>query len=167
MSEFQRLFGQISVFWANRSYQRYLDSATHKSLVCTSAGIEYREAIMADAPNSRRLLMSERAPGRNYDLYEGTPVEVYVDGASGALLGPSVCRLQFHSVIDTAIPPGGGEQIENRQTKLSVIIPTPQCIEFLTNTLAAIAQNNQQILQGFEQVQKALISSLSKVKPNV
>jgi len=123
---------------------------------------------MPDAPINRRLLNSERAPGRNFDLYEGpSPIEVYVDGASGALLGPLVCRLQFHSVIDTTIPPDGGEQIENRQLKLTVIIPTPQCIEFLMNTLGGIAQNNQLILQGFEQVQKGLISMMGKVKSNV
>lgn len=122
---------------------------------------------MSDSAESVRLVRQERVQGRMYDLYEGhDTIEVFVDGSSGAMISPAVCRMQFHTVIDVEKAADSNEVIERRELKLKVVIPTPQFVEFLLNTLSAVAQNNEALLAGVEDYKQTLIRHLKRVKSN-
>jgi len=116
----------------------------------------------------KSLVAQERAPGRSYDLYEGSDVvEVYVDGASGAMIGPSVARMRFHTVTDASPLEGvAGELLEKREVKLRVIMPTPTFVEFLLNSLKGVTDNKENLSVAAENQKTALLDILSRVKPN-
>jgi hypothetical protein len=109
-----------------------------------------RGATVSETLSDRRLLKRERVTGRNYDLFEASNrIEMMVDGSSGMLLGPAVSRIDFHKVVSAE--PGSdtmGEVLEVRERHLSIVIPTPQLIEFLFANIKSLTQNKAALLDG-------------------
>lgn len=118
---------------------------------------------MTETATSPKPLLSERGPGRNYDLYaSAAAVELRADGAAGVALGPAVSRMDFHRVIQVD-PNFEGGPLETRERHLSVVLPTPQLIEFLTSTLASVTANKDALLGAMEETIISLRDMLDKV----
>lgn len=121
-----------------------------------------------DGRRGKKLLNSERARGRSYDLFDAIDRhELHVDGSIGAALGPSVSRLDFHRVGEVREGEGfEGEPLEIRERSVTVIMPTPQMIEFLVNTLNVIMLNRASLTQSMRTQADAVDTLLSSIGAN-
>ena|SRR5258708_3941366 len=114
----------------------------------------------------QKPLMSERAPGRRYDLYAGKPSETFVDGVAMVNVTTSVSRLDFYKTTKTEPDPEApGEQLETREVVCRLIIPTPQFIEFVINYIAGMTANQQPLIEAFEKQTEAIKAQLKRITP--
>lgn len=124
---------------------------------------------MGNNQNERtKLIQSERAPGRNFDLYSGrTESKFYADGFAGSLVGPSVSRVDFFQIQDTAQTSGEpstlGEMHEIRERHISVIVPTAALIDFIVNSLGNLSANKDALADATHQQAESIRSALSSI----
>jgi|SRR5215211_8575339 len=116
---------------------------------------------------NRRLLTEEDAPGKFFALFEpGSVPEIYVDGSSGVLFGPSTTRMRFHRIVDAQAVPGRTDAKEEREVKLYVVMPTVQFVEFLLNTLGSVVQRQDVLLAIAQDNEKRLSEFLKRAAPH-
>jgi hypothetical protein len=108
---------------------------------------------MADSTDDRKLIRSERAPGRNYDLFSAPSVtRILADGVSGFSIGPAVARIDFFQVARIEEGKGvEGQPLETREDVLTLVMPTIALTQFLTTAIQALRDNQQTITQGMTQ----------------
>jgi hypothetical protein len=104
-------------------------------------GVEFS---MAD----RKPVLSERIPGRHFDLFETELAETrYADGTVGFSMGPAVSRIEFYRVISVR-PVNPTEVHEDREKHLIVTLPTVALLEFLKTATGGAERNKDGILKG-------------------
>jgi hypothetical protein len=54
---------------------------------------------MEGEKSNRRLLYSERVPGRMYDMYEAPTMDIYVDGAGRIFTGVQVTKIRYFRTV--------------------------------------------------------------------
>lgn len=119
---------------------------------------------MSSDLKDRKPMRSERVPGRMFDLYEGDPTEIYVDGFSGLIGGAVVSRIDFHSVLNIEEEEGFKEPVEKRVLRLRLVMPTLQLIEAVANILKGMKESEPQLMASQEQVIQAMKKQLSRVE---
>ena len=133
--------------------------------ISESGSIKGAKPLMSNGTgHSGRLLAQERKPGRSYDLYDtGSAVDVYVDGSSGLLLGSTVAKLRFHTVVD-ATPSDTGEGItETRHLKVTLNIPLPQFVEFVVSSAKSLSEHRDMILKVVDEQRENLNKNLPRI----
>lgn len=106
----------------------------------------------------RRVLVSERVPGRTYDMYAGdAPTRLYADGFAGTYLGPAVSRIDFYRNEDMI---GDGDP-EARERFAMVNIPTAALVEFLFNTIKQIVDNKDPLITHMDMQQQGIRNMLA------
>jgi hypothetical protein len=56
---------------------------------------------MAGETPNKRLLYSERAPGRMYDMYEHPAiVDLFADGQGRILTGPQLTKIEYYRTVE-------------------------------------------------------------------
>jgi hypothetical protein len=118
---------------------------------------------MAGEKPNKRLLYSERAPGRMYDLYEHPAIaDVYADGQGRILSGPQVTKIEFFRT--TGINEEGGERLEQREVFLRLTLPTAAFVEAAGNALAGFGTSLSRIDEGAAQLKGVMIGAIKKVQ---
>jgi hypothetical protein len=140
-------------------------AACRACLGCPAGRARWGKAVMADGSRlAPKLISQERRPGRNFDLYDtGSATEIFVDGMTQALLGPAICRLDFHKVVKSEALPDSSEQLETRELHLRVVIPTLQMVEFLVSTLAGVKSNQAGIFEALNAQRQGLQTLLDRM----
>jgi hypothetical protein len=118
---------------------------------------------MANDTDARRLIRSEREPGRNYDLFDDpSPTRVLVDGASRFTFGPALSRVDFYQTVKTS-DGLDGQPLETREQSLTLIIPTIAFLEFLTYAVKGLQENQEKITQVMDGQSGAFRTHLTSV----
>jgi hypothetical protein len=112
---------------------------------------------------SKRLVRTSREEKATFDLYEpeAGPLEVYVDGFSGGRSDASITRLDFH--VTTGIHSEDNSVIEERTTRLRIIIPTEKWLETLSIFVRNARTNAGSFSAAMEQSQKRMHDALLTV----
>jgi hypothetical protein len=101
-------------------------------------------------------MISERTPGRRFDIYLGDDVqEFFVDGQARVFISTGVSKLELFRIIDSKDESGG--PVDQREIFLRLIMPTAALLEFaamtistLSNNLAAMETGNRQALEAIK-----------------
>ena len=118
---------------------------------------------MAGENPNKRLLYSERATGRMYDMYEHPAiVDLFTDGQGRVFTGPQVTKIEYFRTIDVAQEAEG--QVEMREVVLRLTMPTHVFMEAAGNALSRVGENLKQIDAGATQWREAIIRAVKKVK---
>lgn len=95
------------------------------------------------AASAEKPFMSERSPGRSFDVYETEDhVLINADGTLELSMGPNLARLDFHRVSKIIANAGfAGEPLEVRERIATIVLPTNVFIEFLGVALSGLRVN--------------------------
>lgn len=113
----------------------------------------------------KSLVRSERGPEGNYDLLEpeaGVP-EIYVDGFVGISFSVSTIKLDLYS--STGIEHIEGKQIDRRELKLRLVMPTGNFLELCKKSLQTMPSNKESIDIAIQQYSDQLRNYFTTVKP--
>lgn len=108
-------------------------------------------------------IYQSRNPDQMFDLYEPTSgtMELYIDGVGQLMLGTTVSKLSFYSV-------GGfhnenGEDIEQREVKLRVTMPTRKLLESCIKILASFQETASTLEANLEEEKQQLSQFLTSL----
>jgi hypothetical protein len=94
------------------------------------------------ADKSEKPYLSERSPGRNYDVYE-SPDRIFInaDGTLEFAMGPNLTRVDLHRVREIVAGGANGEPVEVRERIATVTLPTNIFVEFMGLALTGLRAN--------------------------
>jgi hypothetical protein len=122
-----------------------------------------RTTKMAGEKPNKRLLYSERATGRMYDMYEHPAiVDLFADGQGRILSGPQITKLEYFRTIEVAQEADG--LVEAREVFLRLTMPTHAFLEVAGTALASVGENLRQMDTGATQLRETIIRAVKKVK---
>lgn len=89
----------------------------------------------------KEKIYQSRGSDQMFDLYEPTSglTELYVDGIGQLMLGTTVSKLSFYAV--SSFNTENGEDIEQREVKLRITMPTKKLLESCLRTLEAFKKS--------------------------
>lgn len=81
--------------------------------------------------------------------------DIYVDGMSGLMSGPTVTKLAFFVVVNSA------KAEETRALKLRLILPTDVTLEMVSKLQEAFENNKQMMLDGVDDHKRKIATILA------
>jgi hypothetical protein len=118
---------------------------------------------MPIAPGQKPVI-SERAPGRMFDIFEGPEViDLYADGSGRLMVGPQVAKVEFYRLKATktedAFP---GVPIEERETFCRLVIPTPVLAELCGVVIDQLGANMGLLDAGHQHLKTVVANAIRK-----
>ncbi|MEN8214976.1 MAG: hypothetical protein ABFS56_01070 [Pseudomonadota bacterium] len=98
----------------------------------------------------KEKIYESRDPGQMFDLYEPTSelTELYIDGVGQIMLGTTISKVSFYSV--SGFKSEDDKQIEQRDVKHRIILPTKALLDFCLNTLMKLKGSAHQLEAGLD-----------------
>ncbi len=85
---------------------------------------------------SQKIVFEMDEPGKHFSIVLSNQMQtIYADGIASLLGGPSISKIQFF-VTEELTPLSSGEMKETRVVKLTVVVPTLQLLQGLTNVIS-------------------------------
>jgi hypothetical protein len=113
--------------------------------------------------DKRRMIVSERSEGRNFDIREASDlINVYADGTARVFSGPIVTKLEFFRVTDATEE--NGVLVEQREVFLRLTVPTIPYIEGAANILSAIGEQLKAMDQAANTTRQVIEAAINRVK---
>jgi hypothetical protein len=119
---------------------------------------------MADKPNLR-LVLSDRTPGRSFDLYQSDRfTECFADGIGRVMAGPANIKLEFYRVNPSDEKTPEGVPIEEREMFVRVVIPSAAFLEAVANVVASLGSHIEQFDLASTNTKKAIQDAFDRVR---
>ena len=113
----------------------------------------------------KSLIRSERGPDSNFDLLEpaaGVP-EIYIDGFVGITFSVSTVKIDLYT--STGLKQTEGKQIDQRELKLRLVVPTGNFLELCKKSLQTMPNNKESIDIAIQQYSDQLRNYFTTIKP--
>jgi hypothetical protein len=119
---------------------------------------------MPEYVEKRKLILSERLPGRMQDVYEAPDIlNLFADGTVRVLAGPAVTRIEYFRTTNLSNSETN-EMIEEREVFLRLTVPTSAYLEAAGVVLASMGQNVEMIRQANDRVLDIIKQSVQQAQ---